>query len=152
MSLVTPGTAAAATLTKPPPASSAIAQYVEILPTASGGSAVGTGSGRGQTLPRAISRAIGRAHGSEATLLRDVATSPRYGAPTVSKTKRQTHTTPRQSSSQSRPHTPGALSAVVSATGVASARDIGILIAALAFSTILIGVVALSRRRHGASV
>jgi hypothetical protein len=55
-------------------------QYVEQLPTACGNQASGTGSGQTK-LPKAIEQKIDSQAGSQAPLLKQIATSQAYGAP-----------------------------------------------------------------------
>jgi hypothetical protein len=60
--------------------SSAVQQYVEQLPTACGNQATGTGSGETK-LPKSIERKIDSQAGSQAPILKKLATSKAYGAP-----------------------------------------------------------------------
>ena len=71
---------------------SAVDQYVEDMPEAGGSSGVGigngsaggaggTGSGGGAALPSGIASALQRDGGRDAEILREVATSPVFGAP-----------------------------------------------------------------------
>jgi hypothetical protein len=63
----------------PPP--SAVDQYVEMVPSASGPSAPGTETRRTRPLPRAGKKALATAPPEIATPLEEIATSPDYGAP-----------------------------------------------------------------------
>jgi len=71
-------------LADPPPVNvPAVDAYVEVLPTAGGGAAVGAGPARSGRLPRALDRRLRRAAGKQAPVLEQIATSSRYGAPPV---------------------------------------------------------------------
>ncbi len=59
---------------------SSVAQYVEQLPTSCGNHATGTGN-RSTKLPRSIEQKIQTQGGPDAALLKNIATSERYGAP-----------------------------------------------------------------------
>jgi hypothetical protein len=61
---------------------SAVAQYIEQIPTASGSVVGPLQRGSAAPLPRSVDARLESEAGAEAPLLRDVATSPRYGAPT----------------------------------------------------------------------
>src|SRR4051794_6320302 len=65
----------------PPPPVSAVQQYVEMLPTASGPSAVGRGSSRAP-LSRAAKHALTTLPAADAAALTTLATSAAAGAPT----------------------------------------------------------------------
>ena len=80
--LVAPAQAGAAT---PPPPEDipAVGAYVELVPTAGGSRQAGRRQrGRGLPLPIRVSRTLDRAGGSDAPLLKRVATAPDLGAPT----------------------------------------------------------------------
>jgi hypothetical protein len=74
------GSAVAATPSRPP--SSAIAQYVEIIPTGTGGQAVGVGETKTTPLPPRVVQEIREQAGPEAATIEKIATSSEYGAPT----------------------------------------------------------------------
>lgn len=76
--LLLPAVAAA----KPPPVS-AVSQYVETIPTASGPSHPGTRSEAASSIPLAprAEQALAEQPAEQAKELEEVATSPRYGAP-----------------------------------------------------------------------
>jgi hypothetical protein len=59
---------------------SSVQQYVEQLPTSCGSHATGTGN-RTTKLPRSIQEKIQTQGGSDASLLQNIATSEKYGAP-----------------------------------------------------------------------
>jgi hypothetical protein len=65
---------------KLPGASPAIMQYIEMIPTANGSEAVGTGQGKA-AIPAVTREKIERTPGSEAELLEKVVSSEAYGAP-----------------------------------------------------------------------
>ena len=67
-------------------ASSAVSQYVEMVPTASGDEAVGVGAPTTTRLPPPVSRRIDTDAGEEAAGLRKVVTSSSYGAPRIAST------------------------------------------------------------------
>jgi hypothetical protein len=72
--------------TPPPPEDvPAVSAYVELVPTSRGRRSPGVGSTERGTLPRAIESQLARAGGNDAPLLKEVATSPAYGAPRVRK-------------------------------------------------------------------
>src|SRR5262245_25375144 len=66
---------------RPPQDASSITQYVEAVPTAGGGQAVGVGATRSKQLPPRIERQLDQEAGASAGALRKVATSSAYGAP-----------------------------------------------------------------------
>lgn len=68
-------------LAAPPPAPSAVAQYVEMIPTGEGGKAVGVGKTASKPLAPPIARQVKAQAGSAGSLLTRVATSSAYGAP-----------------------------------------------------------------------
>src|SRR5829696_8702251 len=70
--------------TPPPPEDiPAVGAYVELVPTAGGSRQAGRRQrGRGLPLPSRVARSLDQAAGSDAPLLRRVATAPDLGAPT----------------------------------------------------------------------
>ena len=77
--------APAALAAKPKPPGSgaaAVSQYVEQIPTSSGPRATGFGTREVKPLPRKIERKLVRQGGRDAPLLKEIATSSTYGAPT----------------------------------------------------------------------
>jgi hypothetical protein len=79
-------TGGAVAATPPPPEDvPAVSAYVELVPTSRGRRSPGVGPTKRGTLPRAIEAQLAREGGSEAPLLKEVATSPAYGAPRVRK-------------------------------------------------------------------
>jgi hypothetical protein len=124
-----------------------IDQYVEDIPSAggsqhaggaggptggggSGGSGSMSGSGAAIVLPAAVTHAKGK----DAQKLRDVATSPRYGAPS------STIPIPEASSADA------GLSNAVSAVAGGDGRMIGLFIALLAVTAVSLGLAAARRR------
>jgi hypothetical protein len=79
--VVAAGGTAKAQSPSPPPPTSAIAQYVEQVPTSSGGQALGSGTTRAGKLSGKVKQQIVREGGKDAGLLEAVATSSAYGAP-----------------------------------------------------------------------
>ena len=68
---------------KPPGSgAAAVSQYVEQIPTSSGPRATGFGKREVKPLPRTIERKLVRQGGRDAPLLKEIATSSTYGAPT----------------------------------------------------------------------
>jgi hypothetical protein len=130
-------------------------QYVEDIPTAggthhSGGSAGPTGSG-GTTagpsssasssgtpaaLSTTVKRDLYRNAGKDAKTLEEVATSPRYGAPSLS----------GPVDGQLEPASPSTLDAAVTALGGDNFGPVGLLVGLLATAAVAIGA-AVSRRR-----
>ena len=75
--------ALAADKPKPPGSgAAAVAQYVEQIPTSSGPRATGFGRREVRPLPRKVARKLVRQGGRDAPLLKEIATSSTYGAPT----------------------------------------------------------------------
>lgn len=64
----------------PPPGDSAVAQYVEMIPTAGGGSASGASTGPSASIPAGLAKRINKA-GKDASVLTRVVSSPALGAP-----------------------------------------------------------------------
>ena len=133
-----------------PSSVSAIAQYVEMVPGATGatpvggGAAGGTKSGaasRGATslVSPAVEQKIASAGGSDRQLLKRVITSPAYGAPQ--------HRLPSDPAlaATSTPGTPSALGASIGA--VSSNASLGLLLLALLASTGTVAVAAWRRSR-----
>src|SRR5438093_5212102 len=60
--------------------SAAVAQYTEQIPTSCGPHVSGSGD-KSTKLPRSIERRVDSQGGSQATILKRIATSQRYGAP-----------------------------------------------------------------------
>jgi hypothetical protein len=67
--------------TEPPPGGPAISQYVETVPSATGGSAVGVGKSRSKPLPKKAQKKLDRRTTPLAPNLHSIATSSSYGAP-----------------------------------------------------------------------
>jgi hypothetical protein len=122
-------------------------QYTEQVPTASGPK--GTGSGGGGTggtsytapLPSSVKTKVESRGGKDTKLLEAVATSSRYGAPTIR---------PGLETGDLTASSPGALSAAANAvTDGSDARLIGLFIALLATAAVMLGAAAGRRgRRH----
>jgi len=78
-----------AALAAEPPPGSAVSQYVEVIPSASGGTVPPSASSSAATpstpaavvLPPVARKALARQPARQAKVLRDVATSPSFGAP-----------------------------------------------------------------------
>jgi hypothetical protein len=75
-----------------PPA--AVNQYVEVIPTGSGGAAVGATKKGVKQLPKKTSDRLKKQAGADSELLEKVATQEEYGAPQQSLSPQQTQTTP----------------------------------------------------------
>jgi hypothetical protein len=82
------GAAAAQTEPPPPPDDgSAIDEYVEEIPSSSGGVAPGAGEKKTKPLPAPVSAQLSSEAGEDAVVLREVATSSDAGAPQVELTR-----------------------------------------------------------------
>jgi hypothetical protein len=66
---------------EPPPGGPAISQYVETVPSGTGGRAVGVGRSRSTPLPKKAEKKLGQKSTPLAPKLRSIATSSSYGAP-----------------------------------------------------------------------
>ena len=141
-SLFAVGPAAAAD-PPPDPSDSALAQYVEQLPTSSGPKAVSLTGGQaaGQPLPAPVESALRTEGGDDASLLEKVATSQALGAPARE---------PRDRASSAPPSAPSGSEAVgpsdTTASELVSGRVIGLL-AVLGGITLAVALFAASRRR-----
>lgn len=76
---VAPGSADAARHDQGPPDQSAIDQYVEVIPTSTGGRTVRVGA-TSLPIPQAVARGIARSGGGDAATLRAIVSNPAYGA------------------------------------------------------------------------
>ena len=125
----------------PPPPTSAIDQYVESVPTASGGVANGVGKARSKALPRSVGALIERRGGTDAAALRAIATSSAYGAP-------QKRIAPKRIVQPRReaPDSSGALSAAAIASGSSGSHALWLL-GILALTTVSAFVAAGLRQR-----
>jgi hypothetical protein len=74
--------------TEAPPEVPAIGQYVETVPSATGGQAVGVGKSRTKPLPKKAAKKLNREASPLAPKLRSVATSSTYGAPVQTVTRK----------------------------------------------------------------
>jgi hypothetical protein len=144
-SLFAVGPAAAAD-PPPDPSDSALAQYVEQIPTSSGPKATSQAGGQavGQPLSARAESALRTEGGDDASLLEQVATSPELGAPAREPRKGAADAT-------STPPAPPATSEAVgptesTASELVSGRVIGLL-AILGGVTLGAGLLAASRRR-----
>jgi hypothetical protein len=82
----------------PPPEGPAISQYVETLPSGSGGQAVGVGRSRTKPLPTRAAKKLAQKKTPLAPKLKSIATSSSYGAPQQTLPRRSTAPTlPRRS-------------------------------------------------------
>jgi hypothetical protein len=75
-------TAAAASPPPPPEDVPAVSAYVELVPTSRGSRSTAAGAAKRRSLPREVETRLARQGGRDAPLLKEVATSPAYGAPT----------------------------------------------------------------------
>ena len=71
-----------------PDGPSAVDQYVEDVPTSGGATAPGKNKPKINSLPPSVSNQIDQQGGSDAAILREVATSPDYGAPAAATGKK----------------------------------------------------------------
>ncbi len=121
-----PGQALAKTPPKPPPDTSAIDQYIEVVPTGGGGVGLGVGAAQSTAVSKRIGKLLSAKGGKDAATLGAVVSSSAYGAPqqrlhqtsapkkqAPAKTKSKNEPAPKSAP----PAPPRALSAVVSASG-----------------------------------
>lgn len=73
------------------PGASAVAEYVESVPTAKGGISAPIAPSKPAALPPKIAHAITSGGGADAPLLREIVTSASYGAPPVAKSQTKGH-------------------------------------------------------------
>jgi hypothetical protein len=118
----------------PVPDVSAVSQYVEVIPTGSGGTAGGIAKAQSTAIPKHIHVLLVRQGGRDAAKLTAIASSSAYGAP-----QKRAHSNPEK-----RLPTQNVLSAAISAGGTASHTLW--LFAILAATTIATLVAA--RKRH----
>jgi len=115
-------------------------QYTEQVPTASGSSGGGGGSTHSTPLPGNVRTQIYTSGGSDAKTLEKVATSSRYGAPTIR---------PGLEGGLLAASSPGPLSAAVSAVSEGSdTRLIALFIALVVVAAIALGAAAARRARQ----
>jgi len=76
-----PGQSLAAGPPKPPPDTSAIDQYIEVVPTGGGGAAGGIGAPKSKAVSKRIGTLLSTNGGKDAATLRAVVSSSAYGAP-----------------------------------------------------------------------
>jgi hypothetical protein len=124
-----PGQALAKSPPKPPPDTSAIDQYIEVIPTGGGGVALGVGDAQSTAVSKRIGKLLSTQGGKDAAALRAVVSSSVYGAPQhrlhqTSKSKKQQSTKTKATKATSESHpaaatpaSPNVLSAAVSASG-----------------------------------
>jgi hypothetical protein len=134
------------------PPGSAVDQYVEQVPTASGPAAPGVTKATRDVLPRAGAKALKKAPPKTAKALEEIATSSNYGAPKVgSKPKPKPKPTPTKAASDRKSDevttttVRATLRSSVGALGTASDTRLIVLLAVLLVSSL--AAVALSVRR-----
>jgi len=138
------GTTIVATLILPPlaaadpPPDSAVAQYVETVPTSDGSVAVGTGKAHRTPLSPSVSEQLGAA-GSTGAALEAVASSSSYGAPTTALGQRESG--PKDNATtdareRERPSIASALGSTVETTGSAADGRLIVLLVVLALTTV----------------
>jgi hypothetical protein len=137
---VAPGAALAKD--SPPSGASAVNQYVEVIPTGGGGVAAGAAGARSNPIPKRVGALIARQGGHDRVKLREVDSSPAYGAPQKRHTQRPVR--PRGAA----PHSPSALSAAISASGSGTGSHALWLGAILVLSTLGALVAAGMRQRR----
>jgi hypothetical protein len=118
----------------PVPDVSAVSQYVEVIPTGSGGTVGGVAKARSTSIPKRIHALLARQGGRDAAKLTAIASSSAYGAP-----RKRVHSNPEKPLP-----TQNVLSAAISAGGTASHKVW--LFAILAATTI--AALAAERKRH----
>jgi hypothetical protein len=94
-------TAGAASPPPPPEDVPAVSAYVELVPTSRGSRRPSAGATRRGTLPREVEARLARQGGRDAPLLKEVATSPAYGAPTDRMRERKQTDPPAEPSDES---------------------------------------------------
>jgi hypothetical protein len=137
---------AAAADPPPDPSDSALAQYVEQIPTSSGPKAVSQADSQaaGGPLPAAAESELRAEGGDDAQLLEEVATSPSLGAPAHEPRNRASAQKGAPTSKSTGPEAVGASEST--ASELVSARVIGLL-AVLGGVTLAAALFAASRRR-----
>jgi len=139
---------AAAAKPPPDPSDSALAQYVEQIPTSRGSRAVGQGAGEaaGRPLTASAEAELRAQGGADAKLLEAIATSPALGAPArKAKPERRAETTEPETS-PSTSEAAGDAGNASTASELISGRVVALL-AVLGAVTIGAGLLAASRRR-----
>jgi hypothetical protein len=151
-----------------PDGTSAVDQYVEDVPTSSGSTIPGKNKPKKNSLPPSVSNQIERQGGSDAAILREVASSPDYGAPaaTPPKAKKKAGAKAAAKGDAARTNRPAreegggipapsdssaseAVSAAVSAAqGGDAARLVGLLIALFVISLAALTAAGLRHRRR----
>ena len=135
------GTTIVATLILPPlaaadpPSDSAVAQYVETVPTSDGSVAVGVGKTRTAPLAAAVTQQLSSA-GSSGSALKAVASSSSYGAPTTRLERRRTDRATIDDRERASPSIGSSLGATVEATGSAADVRLVVLLVVLAAMTV----------------
>lgn len=112
----------------PPDPGSAVDQYVEQVPTASGPAAPGIAKKKRSPLPRAGAKALKKAPPKTAKALEEIATSSDYGAPQITSRPKPKPTTGKKSDAVTTTSVSATLRSSVGALGTASdSRLIGLL-------------------------
>lgn len=150
-----PGQALAKTPPKPPPDTSAIDQYVEVVPTGGGGVVLGVGARQSTAVSKRIGKLLSTQGGKDAATLGAMVSSSVYGAPqqrlhqtsapkkqAPAKTKTKAAPTPKPAT----PTAPSPLAAVVSASGGSGSHAFWLL-AVLVVTTLAALVTAALRQR-----
>jgi hypothetical protein len=141
---------------------SAIDQYVECVPTGDGRNSSGANQGAqppSAPLPPPIVAQIESSAGDDADVLRQVAASPRYGAPSKSASRGGASTHGRISGEELGAAGPdsdatagGAVSAAVSAVqGGDAARFVGLLVALFLITAVALALAAVRQKRRAAA-
>jgi hypothetical protein len=138
-----PGALAAGSPPLPP--HSGVEQYVEQLPSATGATALGRGGGKASKLAPAAARAVAKQGGSDAQVLQQLATSPRYGAPPAAKQRPAAQTTspavttaPAPEATAAPPQAPGAVSAAATTLGLRSLWPLALALLAVTGAAVLL--------------
>ncbi|MFN2470696.1 MAG: hypothetical protein ABR583_06850 [Gaiellaceae bacterium] len=144
-----PAAAATHTPGHPPTGASAFDQYVEQIPSSSGSTVPGTGSGKRRPLAPGVAAEL-RSLGLEGALLESIATDPSLGAPErTSRADARTRRLLRERADDDSGAS-AAFSAAVSAAGDGSAGRLVALVVVLGGVTMLLGGLALRQRRMSA--
>jgi hypothetical protein len=134
-----------------PPGTPSISQYVETVPTSSGGASPGVGKSRSKPLPRTVAKRLRARPDAVTQRLRAIATSSVYGAPQRDLTPPTKRTSSRGGSEpapskRAEPKAANALSAAVSAVSDSGDSHVFWLLAAVIVVTTT--MVWATARRH----
>lgn len=133
----------------PPSDASAYDQYVEQIPSSTGSKAPGPGGGKKRPLPASVAAEL-RSQGADGAVLESIATDPALGAP--ERTLRPTPQVRKDLLNEvdDDPGVPGAASAALSvAADGSTGRLVGLVVALLGITAVLVALTLTRRRRAG---